>query len=104
MEVRRNGRYTAHDVHLDITRPVAFSNDATKGKIWPNKIIISYQYLWSTGTWHVVKVEILGRRNRTAQTSEVRITLRKPENWPVWLEAHVTEHTPVALSEPEMAS
>lgn len=103
MEVKRNGRLTTHVVYLDITRAGAFASPATDGKIWPSKAVITYQYLYSTGRWNVLHAVILGHRSRhrTAGTG-VKVTMHKPENWPVWLHGHVVANTPVALAEPEM--
>jgi hypothetical protein len=105
MEVRRNGRYTAHEVHLDIDRPEVFDSEVTGGKLWPFKVVISYQYLWSTGAWHVLHVTVLGRRNATATGGNAaKLILRRPESWPAWLHYHVLDNTPTPLADSEMTS
>lgn len=103
MEVKRNGRYTAHEVTLEVPKPVQFQNRTTEGKMWIFRVKVTYQYLWSDGAWHVVHVQLYGRRSATAKTGQlVTIKMSKPENWPAWAHEHVIANTPAALAEPEM--
>lgn len=103
MEVTRNGRFTAHEVTLDLPKPAAFSNAATDGKLWIFRVVVSYQYLWTDGRWHVLHAKVLGRRNASAKSGGlVTVKFHRPENWPGWLHAHVLSNTPENLAPPEM--
>jgi hypothetical protein len=105
MEVKltRNGRYTVHEVTLDLDKPDKLSNKATQGAMWIFRVVIAFQYLWSDGEWHVVHAKILGRRSATAKSGGlVTVKMHRPENWPVWLHGEVLKNTPIQLSPPEM--
>lgn len=102
MEVKRNGRYTAHEVTLEVPKPPEFQNKATEGKMWIFRVVISYQYLWSDGAWHVIHVKLIGRRSATARNGNmVAVKMTKTENWPAWIHEHVIANTPAVLSKPE---
>ncbi len=102
MKVTRNGRFTTHMVSLDITYPKAFESPGTDGTIWPSKVKITYQYLYSTGQWYVLQATIIGYRDAARAGNTDQVTLVKPEDWPSWLHSHVTLNTPEPLGDPEM--
>jgi hypothetical protein len=98
----RNGRYTIHEVTLDLDKPDKINNKATQGVLWISRVVITYQYLWSDGTWHVLHAKVAGRRNATTKTGPLTIVkMYRPENWPNWLHGEVLKNTPIQLSPPE---
>lgn len=102
MEVKRNGRLTTHEVHLDITDAEPFSNKVTKGRVWPYKVVVTYQFLWSEGAWAVLGAVLYGFRNKDRRGEGVKITMYQETSWPSWLHGYVLEHTPKSLAKAEV--
>lgn len=103
MEVKRVGRFTSHEVRLGVEEAKPFSNSITEGEIHICGIVITYQYLWSDGEWHVLHVTAYGTRvPERAGTDGAKVLMRDPANWPSWVHQHVLSNTPAKLADPEM--
>lgn len=103
MEVTRNGRLTEHTVMLDVKKaPTITLTKGRSAKVWPFRITIKMQYLWSDGAWHLREARVTGYQNARLRGEPCTITFKNPETVPDWIKDLLTEHTPNVLAAPEM--
>ncbi|MEV0237595.1 hypothetical protein [Nonomuraea sp. NPDC050786] len=102
MEVTTSGRIAQAQAHLDCRDvPPIPTKD---GKFYPAKAVVSYQFLWSTGSWHVLNVKITGFRNQAHKGNASVLTLTNPSSFPEWLAGPIQENTPASLIKPEVSA
>lgn len=110
LKATRNGRITHHTAHVDLIDPAPWSSDATKGEVWPYKLIVNLQYSWADGAWHVLSTVVYswrtpptaGADGQGGRGSGVKVTITRPENIPDWAVGIITDNTPSSLAAPEM--
>lgn len=103
MKVTRNGRLTEHTVMLDLAKaPVHTITKGTSRKLYPFRLTIKMQYLWSDGAWHVRDVKLTGYQNTQRRGEPFTVIFKNPESLPEWVKALLADHTPIPLATPEM--
>jgi hypothetical protein len=88
-----NGRLTEHTVHVDLTNAPELEYKASNGRtgpFTPTKLVIGFQYSWSTRRWVPLYVRALGRRG----AADVKVTYPNLGRAPAWVVEIVTASTP----------
>ena len=97
-----NGRLTEHTVHLDLANAPALTYPSGGRQVTfsPTKLIIRFQWTWSTGGgWRVLEVKAVGNSG----THSVNAKFSSPEKAPDWVQEGITMATPPVFADLALA-
>lgn len=89
-----NGRLTEHIAHVDVRNAPRLSyRSASSGRLvsfQPMKLIITWQWSWSRGGWHLLEVKVWGRNG----SHDLHTRFTNPDKAPTWVQDAVTMAAP----------
>lgn len=88
-----NGRLTEHIAHVDVRNAPRLSYRSASGRVIgfdPLKLVISWQWSWSAGGWHLLEVKAIGRNG----SQDVHVKFTNPDKTPEWVRDAVSMVTP----------
>jgi hypothetical protein len=86
MELALDGRLTLHTAHVRVTNPVAITQQSVKSAkpttLRPHRLVLEWQYAWSTASWHLLAVKAVGRNGNM----DVTVKFNAPEKAPQFVQ------------------
>jgi hypothetical protein len=98
-----NGRLTEHIAHVDVrgdrVPTLTYRNGSgRKVSFTPMKLILTFQWSWSIGGWHLLEIKVLGRNG----SQDVEVRFRNPDQAPEWVREAVEMASPTLETPQEM--
>lgn len=92
-----NGRLTEHIAHVNVgggVPPLTYRNGSGRVVSFiPLKLVLTFQWSWSTLGWHLLEVKVLGRNG----VQDVHVKFTNPELAPNWVQAAIALATPTLI-------
>jgi hypothetical protein len=81
-----SGRLTEHTAHIDVrgedVPKLTYRNGrGQRVNFTPMKLVVTWQYSWTIGGWHVLEVKALGRSG----VQDIVVRFRDPDVAPEWV-------------------